>query len=156
MTLKQLKSKADTRLLELWNALAARQEVYRLKNDKYFQLVATATVVDGEDTVLKINHPSDERFKTDVQMSFASPVPFQLIVDEWGNDTEKGFKFTAIVELPDGRRFTRSRSLTDTRTKTQDYDNTGELPVPVGDQYLAGADPVVETTAWSEIINTET
>lgn len=153
-TLTQLKSKANPVLTTIWDALATRQEAYRTKNDKYFQLTASAPVVDGQDTVLTINHPSDEKFQTDVQFNFASPVPFQIQVDEWGNNTEKGFKATVIIELLDGRKFTRSRSLTDTRVRKRDITATDAdgFPSAYGDWYLEGSTPVITTTDWVEII----
>lgn len=152
-TLTQIRNKANTVLSNLWDGLAIRQESYRLKNDKYFQLLGTAPVVDGENTVMTITSPSDEKFSTDVQFNFASPIPFSVQVDEWGNDTEKGYSMTAVVELLDGRRFKRSRKLTDTRTRTRDVvTEVDGLPTEWGDWYLVGNDPVIETSEWEEVI----
>ena len=153
MTLQELKTKANSKLSDFWDALVIKQESYHLKNDNYFQLLVTSPVVDGADTTFVVTHPNDEAYTGDVQFAFASPIPFQIQVDTWGNETERGYTMTCIVELLDGRRFTRSRSLTDTRKKTQDVDNTDpENPVPTGSPYYVGADPVIDTTAWEEII----
>lgn len=153
-TLTQIRNKANTVLLTLWDKLAVRQEAYRLKNDKYFQLLATAPVVDGADTVLTVTHPSDEHYQTDVQFNFDSPYPFQVTVDEWGNDTERGFKMTAVIELLDGRRFQRYRTLTDTRTRTRDAITTDEngFVTEWGPWYMTGADPVIFTSDWEELV----
>lgn len=108
MTLNQLKAKANTKLQEFWDALSTKQEAYFQKYGKYFQLLVTSPVVDGADTTFEVTHPDDERHLVDVDFTFNSPIPFQIQVDEWVGDTI-GYKATATVELPDGRRFNRSR-----------------------------------------------
>ena len=124
MTLQQLKTKADTKLGEFWTALLAKQEAYHVKHGKYFQLLATSPVVDGADTTWVLKRPSDEKHPIDVDFTFNSPIPFQIRVDEmFGRRTS--FTATATVELPDGRKFTRSRS------------------------YTGG---VIVTTSWEEVI----
>lgn len=154
MTLTQLKTKANTKLQEFWDALLIRQEAYRLKHDNYFQLLVTDPVVDGVDTTWVLKHPSDQIHQVDVDFEFNSPVPFQISVDTWGTVPSRGFKATATVELPDGRKFTRSRSYTDTRKRKQDL-ISGSIETNdevYGDWYLSGADPVIETTDWVEVI----
>lgn len=150
MTLSALQTKANTKLQEFWDALVIREEAYRIINDNYFQLLITSPVVDGVDTAFVVTHPSDEQYQADVNFSFSSPIPFQISVDVWDGET-KGFTATAIVELLDGRRFKRSRKLTDTRILTQDWDNNFPS-LPDGDPYLNGDTPTVETTSWEEII----
>ena len=153
MTLQELKNKSDTKLVEFWNALLTKQESYRLKRDDYFQLLVTNPVVDGVDTTWEVRHPSDQLITADVDFTFNSPVPFRIRVDSWGTKPSRGFTATAIVELPNGRRFTRSRSYTDTRERTRDV-ISGEFPDLVyGEWYLSGAIPVIETTDWVEIID---
>lgn len=154
MTLTQLKTKANTKLTEFWDALAVKQEAYHLKHNNYFQLVVTDPVVDGVDTTFIVKHPHDEAYQVDVDFSFNSPIPFEIKVDTWGMHPSHGYKATCVVELPDGRRFTRSRSLTDTRVRTRDL-ISGTLEnndLVYSDWYYSGAVPVIETTAWEEII----
>jgi len=154
MTLLQLKTKADAKLLEFWDALAIKQEAFHLKHGRYFQLIVTDPVVDGVDTTFVLKHPNDETHVIDVDFTFNSPIPFEIRVDTWGNVPTRGYRMTATIELPDGRKFARSRSLTDTRTITQDMDNTDpENPVPVGDRYYAGDTPVIATSNWNEVID---
>lgn len=156
MTLAELKTKADAKLVDFWNALLVRQEAYRLKHDNYFQLLVTDPVVDGADTTWVVRYASDQPqvMRDDVQFEFNSPVPFQIEVNVWGTKPSRGFRATAVVELPDGRKFTRSRSYTDTRERKRDI-ISGSLEtndIVYGDWYLTGADPVIETSAWAEVI----
>lgn len=154
MTLAQLQTKANGKLVEFWDLLLPKQENYRLKHDNYFQLLITSPVVDGVDTTWVMTHPNDEAHILDVDFTFNSPIPFQISVDTWGTEPSRGFGVTAIVELPDGRRFTRSRSYTDTRERVRDLVSGSELTSDAvySDWYLSGVDPVIETTAWSEVI----
>jgi hypothetical protein len=108
MTLQQLQTKANTKLGEFWDALVIKQEAYFNKHGKYFQLLITSPVVDGADTTFVLRKPSDELHALDVDFEFNSPIPFSISVDEWVGSTV-GFSVTAIVELPDGRKFRRSR-----------------------------------------------
>lgn len=152
-TLAQIRTKADAALVYFWNALAIRQEAYFTKRGKYFQVLVTSAVIDGQDTSITSTSPSDEHYLSDVNFSYATQVPFQIQVDEWGNATEKGFKATCIIETNSGARYTRSRSLTDTRILKQDYDYTDpDNPAPIGEPYPFGADPVIVTSAWEQII----
>ncbi len=156
MNLNQLKNKANTKLQEFWNALLIRQEAYRLRHDNYFQLLVTDPVIDGVDTAWVLKHPTDqtEDRKLNVGFEFNSPVPFQISVDAWGTEPSRGFSATATVELPNGRRFRRSRSYTDTRERVRDI-VSGSLEtddIVYSDWYLVGADPVIETSVWEEVI----
>lgn len=152
MTLLELRTKADSVLNTIWTALANRQEQYRTKNNKYFQLLASAVVVDGVDTVLEISHPSDEAYLSDVQFSFGSPVPFQIRVDEFGDDGALGFSARAIIELPNGNRYYKQRTLVDTRKRVRDAVTTVDGVVTEwGAWYLVGEDPVIQTTPWTQI-----
>jgi len=109
MTLTELKNKADAKLAEFWQLLQAKQDAYFAKHGKYFQLLVTDPVVDGVDTTWELRTPHDEKHAVDVDFNFNSPVPFQIAVDEWvGHD--KGYTAIATVELPDGRKFRRSRN----------------------------------------------
>jgi len=148
MTLQSLKTKANTKLGEFWDLLLPKQEAYFLKHGKCFQLLVTSPVVDGADTTFVVTKPNDEKHAVDVDFTFNSPVPFQISVDEWvGNET--GFSITATVELPDGRKFKRSRKAVPTvveATYKGEEDNREELtPKSVSDW-------TVDTTPWSEVI----
>ena len=128
MTITKLRNKADAKLVEFWDLLLPKQESYLLKHGKCFQLLVTSPVIDGADTTFVVTKPNDEKHSVDVDFSFNSPVPFQISVDEWVGDTI-GFSVTAIVELPDGRRFIRSRRA-----------------VKVANDWS------IETSVWSEVI----
>lgn len=107
MTLNQLRTKADTKLTEFWQLLSAKQDNYFAKHGKYFQLLVTDPVVDGADTTFQVRKPNDEKHAVDVDFEFNSPVPFAISVDEWVGKTI-GYSATATVELPNGRKFTRT------------------------------------------------
>lgn len=111
MTLAELRDKADAKLATFWTALVAKEEAYFAKHGKYFQLLVTpeTNVVDGVDNDFTARHPSDEVHVVDVDFNFASQVPFNIEVHEWVGREGSGFKAVAQVELPDGRKFTRSR-----------------------------------------------
>ena len=116
MTLNQLKTKANTKLGEFWTSLVIKQDAYFAKHGKYFQLLVTSPVVDGADTTWEIRKPNDEKHAIDVDFTFNSPIPFSIKVDEWVRLGEAGYSATATVELPDGRRFTRTRHSDNTDT----------------------------------------
>ena len=107
-TLAQIRTKANTKLTEFWQALSTRQDAYFAKHGKYFQLLVTSPVVDGADTVWELRTPSDEIHALDVGFTFNSPIPFSISVDEWVGDTV-GYSVTATIKLLDGRIFSRKR-----------------------------------------------
>lgn len=111
MTLAELRDKADARLATFWTALVAKEEAYFAKHGKYFQLLLTpeTNVVDGVDSDFTVRHPSDEVHVVDVDFPWASKIPFNIRVDEWVGPNGNGFRAVAQVELPNGRKFTRSR-----------------------------------------------
>jgi len=109
MTLNQLKTKANAKLTDFWQALQVRQGAYFAKHGKYFQLLITDPVVDGVDTSWQLRTPSDEKHALDVGFEFNSPIPFSISVDEWVGKDAQGYSATATVELPDGRKFSRTR-----------------------------------------------
>ena len=116
MTLGQLRDKANIVLTDFWQLLVAKQDAYHAKHGKYFQLLITDPVVDGADTTFVLRKPNDEQHLLDVDFEFNSPVPFQISVDEWVSPDGVGFSATATVELPDGRKFTRTRHSDNTDT----------------------------------------
>lgn len=116
MTLTQLRDKANIVLTNFWQLLVQKQEAYHAKHGKYFQLLVTDRVVDGVDTTFEVRKPNDELHPVDVDFEFNSPVPFQIQVDEWGRYEARGYSATATVELPDGRKFTRTRHSDNTDT----------------------------------------
>lgn len=149
MTLAQLKTKANAKLVEFWDALIIKQEAYFLKHSKFFQLLITSPVVDGADTTWEIRKPNDERHAIDVDFEFNSPVPFAISVDEWVGNTV-GFSVTATVELPNGDKYTRSRkAVPTTEDATYDYtdpDNPAELTPQTVTNWA------IETTDWVKVI----
>ena len=110
MTPLQLRNKADAVLANFWTELQAKQNAYFTKHNKYFQLLITDDVVDGVDTTFMIHKPNDELHPTDVDFTFNSPIPFSISVDEWVGET-RGYSATVTVQLPDGRKFRRSRDI---------------------------------------------
>ena len=111
MTLAELRDKADAKLATFWSALVTKEEAYFAKHGKYFQLLVTpeTNVVDGEDSDFTVRHPSDEPYQLDVDFAWASQIPFNIQVHEWVG-ADKGFTAIAQVELPNGRKFKRSRN----------------------------------------------
>ena len=114
MTLNKLKTKANTKLVEFWDALLIKQTAYYLKHGKYFELLVTNPVIDGVDTTWEIRTPNDEKHLIDVDFSFNSPIPFQIYVHEFIGGNVSGFSARAVVELPDSRQFFKERTLTNT------------------------------------------
>ena len=151
MTLNKLKQKANGKLGEFWDLLLPKQESYFLKHGKFFQLLVTSPVVDGADTTFVITKPNDEKHTIDVDFVFNSPVPFSISVDEWvGKDT--GFSITATVELPDGRKFTRSRRAVPTVVEAtyEDQEDIDTERVELTPKSVS--DWTVVTSSWEEII----
>lgn len=141
-SLQQIRNKADAKLLVFWDALMIRQEAYHLLHDNYFQFRLTNNVVDGVDSDFIFEHPDDQIWPDDVAFSFPDKIPFQLVCTPFGGgeiDHMRGFRLQVFVELLDGRRFTRWRELTDTRTRTSEGT-------------YVGADPIIETSPWEEVI----
>ena len=116
MTLGQLRDKANIVLTDFWQLLVAKQNAYHAKHGKYFQLLVTDPIVDGVDTTFVLRKPNDEQYLLDVDFEFNSPVPFSISVDEWVEKETQGYSATATVELPDGRKFTRTRHSDNTDT----------------------------------------
>lgn len=115
MTLTQLRNKADAVLADFWSVLTTKQDAYFAKHGKYFQLLVTDNVIDGVDTIFVLRQPNDELHQLDVDFTFNSPIPFSISVDEWVGDT-RGYSATATVQLPDGRKFRRSRDINNVDT----------------------------------------
>ena len=111
MTLAELRDKADAKLVTFWQLLTAKQDAYFAKHGKYFQLLVSpeTKVVDGADSDFTLRHPSDEPYQVDVDFPWTDKIPFNIRVDEWVG-ADKGYTAVVEVELPDGRRFTRSRN----------------------------------------------
>jgi len=130
MTLGQLQTKANAKLVPFWQMLIDKQPSYFLKHGKFFQLLITSRVVDGADTNWILQHPSDEVHQIDVDFPWSDTIPFQISVDEWVGE-DRGFFTTATVELPNGDRYRRTRKATAVIADAV-YDNTDPmLPVLV-------------------------
>ena len=111
-TLKQIKTKADSRLTEFWQALVMKQDAYFAKHGKYFQLLVTSPVVDGEDTTFVVRKADDEHHLVDVDFEFNSPIPFQIEVTQWeGSDhlarSQFGYKAKVQVTVLNGTEYKR-------------------------------------------------
>ena len=110
MTLQELQTKANAKLADFWTALQPKQDAYFAKHGKYFQLRITNTVVDGADTVFEVRKGLNEPHPVDVDFEFNSPIPFAISVNNWDGATV-GYSASAVVELPDGRQYRRTRDL---------------------------------------------
>jgi hypothetical protein len=112
MTLTELRNKADAKLATFWKMLVPKQEAYRAKHDKFFQLLVSPenAVIDGVDSDFTLRNPSDEVFQIDVNFPWTEKIPFQIVVDEWVSPDRVGFRATVWVQIPDGRIFTRNIS----------------------------------------------
>lgn len=108
-TLKQVRDKADAKLVTFWRALQTRQEAYRAKHGKYFQLLVTGGrgVKNGEEYTFEVRHPSDERFAMDIDTNWTEQLPFEIQVNEWVGETV-GYHVQVWVEWS-GRLFSRER-----------------------------------------------
>ena len=109
-TLQQIRDKADAKLAEFWPILVLKQDAYFAKYGKYFQLRITSKVIDGIDTIFEVKTPSDEKYPQDADLTFSSPIPFQIQVDEWVNNNGSGYSGTVHVELLNGDVYTRTRN----------------------------------------------
>jgi hypothetical protein len=125
MTLAELRTKANAKLIPFWQMLIDKQPLYFLKHGKFFQLLITPRVVDGEDTNWTLQHPSDEVHQIDVDFPWSDTLPFQVSVDEWVGE-DRGFSATATVELPNGDRYRRTRKATAVIAEAV-YDNTDPM-----------------------------
>jgi hypothetical protein len=119
-TLTQIRNKANTRLTDFWQLLQTKQDVYFIKHGKFFQLLVTSDVVDGVDTTFVVQHPSDEKNLTDVDFTYASPIPFSISIDEWVGDTI-GYSVTATFTLLDGTKYQRTRDSFNNDTNWYEY-----------------------------------
>ena len=109
-TLKQVRNKADAKLVQFWQTLANKQSAYFAKHGKYFQLLVTGGkgVESGEEHDFIKRVPDDEPHAVDVDFPWTDNLPFQIQVDEWVGE-DKGYSATVTVEW-NGRTFTRTRN----------------------------------------------
>lgn len=108
-TLKQVRDKADAKLVQFWQLLQQKQAAYFAKHGKYFQLLVSPseTPIEGADSDFIVRKPSDEKFVADVDFPWTDKVPFQIEVHEWvGKD--KGYEAVVTVEYK-GTKYRRSR-----------------------------------------------
>lgn len=115
-TLTQIRDKANAKLATLWPVIQAKEASYFAKHGKYFSLMATQEVADGVDTTISPIHPHDEQHQADVQLTFDTPVPFQLRIDEWVGPSGAGYVATVRIKLLNGTIYTRSRDINDNDT----------------------------------------
>lgn len=148
MTLAELKTKADAKLVTFWNLLKTKQEAYLIKHGDYFQLLPSPTdiVVDGADSQFTLTHPSDQIYQADVDFPWSDTIPFQIQVDVFGGMTEHGYEATVTVQLPNGNIYKRSRKLIDPRIRNYNYDTTNPgYPIPIGDAFYTGTTSEVDS-----------
>lgn len=109
-TLKQVRDKADAKLVQFWQMLTDKQNTYFAKHGKYFQLLVTGGRVvenDGEYD-FQLRSPSDEKFAIDVDFPWTDRLPFEIEVHEWVGPNGIGYKATVTVEWQ-GQTFSRHR-----------------------------------------------
>ena len=110
MTLAELKTKADAKLVTFWGVLTTKEDAYFAKHGRYFGFnwSPSMEVVDGVDTDFVLNPPS--RFFEAAAVSFpATTVPFQIQVICHDGPLGKGFTATVRVKLPNGDVYMRSK-----------------------------------------------
>ena len=128
MTLQELQTKANAKLVTFWDALEIRQDAYFALHGKYFQLLITDPVVDGVDTTWELRQPNDELHALDVGFEFNSPVPFSIRVNEWSGDTP-GYQAWAEVTLPNDDMWFRWRDSDQNDSGWKKYDPAAYPPV---------------------------
>lgn len=149
MTLAQLKTKANAKLVPFWQMLIDKQPKYFLKYGKFFQLLVTPKVVDGVDTGFSLILPPHEQHVIDVDFPWTDTLPFQISVLEWVGET-RGFSATATVELPNGDIYKRTRSAT-AEIADAVYDNTDPMkPVLVTPPTVSSF--IQEDTDWYKFV----
>lgn len=148
MTLAQLKTKANAKLVPFWAMLIDKQPKYFLKHEKFFQLLITSHSVDGSDMAWILRNPSDEQHAIDVDFPWSDTLPFQVSVDEWVGETT-GFSATATVELPSGDIYRRTRKATAVIADAV-YDNTDSMhPTLITPKTVSSF--VEEDTNWYQV-----
>lgn len=123
MTLLQYKTKANAVLTNFWQTLKVKQDEYFSKHGKYFQLIISpsAGVVDGEDTDYTITKPNDEKHAIDVNLTWATKIPFQISVDEWvGPDGDVGYS-VSVTATVNGKKYMRTRDSNNQDTNWFEY-----------------------------------
>ena len=85
-SLKQIRDKANLKLVPFWGMLIDKQPRYFNKHGKFFQLLVTSKSVDGEDMTWAMLHPSDETKQIDVDFPWSDTIPFQVQVVYYYNN----------------------------------------------------------------------
>jgi len=109
MTLTQLRNKANTVLTSFWTELASREEVYFAKHGRYFQLLASPDTIvdDGADSTFQTKLAAYEDKIADIQLAFASAIPFQIQVHQL---TGGEVGYMGIVQIThNGKTYRRDR-----------------------------------------------
>lgn len=149
MTLQELQTKANTKLGAVWDVIITKQEAYWNKHQTFFGFNWTPAnpVVDGVDTNMgEVQRPSRKHHAADVSFPATTKLPFQIQILRHVGD-EHGFTATVRVELPNGKRYSRSRTAYPV-IQPATYDNTDELnPVELTPATIT--DWVIDTTAWA-------
>lgn len=112
MTLNQLKTKADTVLLDIWTAIVNKEDAYFAKHGRYFGLNWTPAtpVVDGVDTDLgELQKPSRFFDEADVSFPVNYKTPFQIQIIRHDGPEGQGYTAWARATLPNGDVYMRSK-----------------------------------------------
>lgn len=112
MTLAQLRDKADAKLATFWSVLVTKQEAYRAKHGRFFQLLQSpeTIVVDGVDTAWELRPSPVETNVVDIDLPTFDTVPYSIEVQAWQKQDRVGFEARVFVKLPNGNIYTRTRS----------------------------------------------
>lgn len=124
MTLQQLKTKADAKLTDFWQALSAKQDAYFAKHGTYFGFNWTPSqkIVDGVDTDMgELQRPSRKHYAADVSFPITTQLPFQIQVERQHGPNGHGYTAVIRAELPDGRIFMRRRDNLNNDTNWYEY-----------------------------------
>jgi hypothetical protein len=98
MNLTELKAKADPILLDIWNAIVAKEDIYFAKHGKYFGFnwSPSKPVIDGLDTDFVLSKPSRNFEALDSIQEYTTKLPFQIQVIR--HHGPLGHGFTAYVQ----------------------------------------------------------
>lgn len=120
-TLKQVRDKADAKLVQFWQTLSQKQDAYFSKNGEFFQLlVSGGKDVENKEYPFTVRAASDEKYILDIDATWADSVPFEIEVHNWDGSNGKGYKAIISVEYR-GKIYQRWRDSNNTDSGWYEY-----------------------------------
>lgn len=109
-TLRQVRDKADAKLVQFWQELQAKQDAYYAKHGKYFQLLVTGGrgVENGEEYDFALKTASHELYAIDINFAWTEKLPFEIRIDEWFGPESVGYQGQVWADYQ-GTVYTRVR-----------------------------------------------